>query len=168
MSQVLVVSAHPDDMEIGMGGTAAKMVELGSVITSAVLTDGRRSVNPFLWTEDKMALVRKEEAKNSATILGIKETVFFDLPDLKAENGNYKLAKEKLTALITQLRPDEIYTLHSDIDHHPTHQLAGQLVIDCWREFGLTSKAKVWAYEVWGLFPTWDRFEPIDGQIGKK
>jgi len=164
----MVISAHPDDMEIGMGGTVAKMAELGTFVSSVVLTDGRRSANPFSWTEDEMARVRKEEAKKAAAILGINEIIFFGLPELETESGNYQLAKQKLRELITQLRPDEIYTPHSDLDKHPTHQQAGQLVIECWRELRSVSQAKVWAYEVWGLFSTWDRFEPIDGQIGKK
>jgi LmbE family N-acetylglucosaminyl deacetylase len=91
MKQVLVVSAHPDDMEIGMGGTAAKIGATGCAITSVVLTDGRRSPNPFEWPEETMAQIRKEETSKAASVLGISEVVFFDLPDLK-EHNNYRLA----------------------------------------------------------------------------
>lgn len=162
-----MISAHPDDMEIGMGGTIAKLAEAGAMITSAVLTDGRRSPNPFSWTEEHMAEVRKKEARNAAAALGVKEVVFFGLPDLKSEN-NYRLAREKLGELITQIRPTEMYTLHDQIDRHPTHRLAGQLAIENVRETGSLSGSVVWAYEVWGLFPTWDRIEYIDAQVGKK
>jgi LmbE family N-acetylglucosaminyl deacetylase len=48
--QILIVSAHPDDMEIGMGGTVAKLVEEGAEITSLIVTDGGRASNPFRWT----------------------------------------------------------------------------------------------------------------------
>lgn len=167
MKQVLVVSAHPDDMEIGMGGTAAKMVANGSVITSIVLTDGRRSPNPFGWVEEKMVLIRKEEATKAALILGIKEVVFFDLPDLK-NKSNYCLAKKRLGELIGQVQPTEVYTLHEQLDRHPTHRLAGQLVIEILREDRGASPLSVWAYEVWGLFHSWGRIEYIDEYIGKK
>ena len=39
-NNVVIISAHPDDMEIGMGGTVAKLVESMAVITSVVLTNG--------------------------------------------------------------------------------------------------------------------------------
>ena len=44
---VVIISAHPDDMEIGMSGTVAKLVESMAVITSVVVTNGGRSSNPF-------------------------------------------------------------------------------------------------------------------------
>jgi LmbE family N-acetylglucosaminyl deacetylase len=56
---VVIISAHPDDMEIGMGGTVAKLVESMSVITSVVITNGGRSSNPFALTELRMAEVRR-------------------------------------------------------------------------------------------------------------
>jgi N-acetylglucosamine malate deacetylase 1 len=37
---ILIVSAHPDDMEIGMGGTAARLIEEGAEVTSFIMTDG--------------------------------------------------------------------------------------------------------------------------------
>jgi len=53
--QILIVNAHPDDMEIGMGGTVAKLAESQAVITSVVITNGGRASNPFGWTEQRMA-----------------------------------------------------------------------------------------------------------------
>lgn len=166
MSQMLIISAHPDDMEIGMGGTVAKRAASGSHITSVVLTDGRRSPNPFGWPEETMASIRKQEAIQAAAVLGIKELISFDLPDLN-NTHNYHLAKNRLTQLIEQQRPKEIYSLHDRWDRHPAHRLAGQLTRECVEETPLSIDA-LWAYEVWGLFPRWDRLEYIDGQIGKK
>ncbi|QBQ55657.1 PIG-L deacetylase family protein [Nitrosococcus wardiae] len=166
MGQILIISAHPDDMEIGMGGTAAKKAAAGAPITAVILTDGRRSPNPFGWSEETMADIRKQEATQAAEVLGIKEVISFDLPDLK-NAPNYRLAKDRLGALIKQLRPEEVYSLHDRWDRHPTHRLAGQLTRECIEETPLSIDA-VWAYEVWGLFPRWDRIEYIDDQIGKK
>ena len=106
MKQVLIASAHPDDMEIGMGGTVAAMVATGCVITSIVMTDGRRSPNPFGWSEGETARIRKEECSIAASALGVSEVVYFDLPDLKTE-GNYLSAKQGLKELIGQIQPAE-------------------------------------------------------------
>jgi hypothetical protein len=46
--------------------------------------------------------------------------------------------------------------------------LAGYLVVESIRENIPPSIKSLWAYEVWGLFPNWDKIECIDGQIGKK
>jgi LmbE family N-acetylglucosaminyl deacetylase len=52
---IVIISAHPDDMEIGMGGTVAALAESKAVITSVVITNGGRSSNPFALTEQRMA-----------------------------------------------------------------------------------------------------------------
>lgn len=64
--RILIVSAHPDDMEIGMGGTVAKLVAERAEMTSLVVTDGGRAWNPFGWTEQRMAEVRRAEALRAA------------------------------------------------------------------------------------------------------
>jgi N-acetylglucosamine malate deacetylase 1 len=167
MAQALIVSAHPDDMEIGMGGTVAKLAASSTfLVTSVILTDGRRSPNPFGWSEAKMARIRKQEASMAAAVLGVKEVIFFDLPDL-SPTSNYPLAKERLIKLITRLKPAEVYSLHERWDRHLTHRLAGQLTRECLAESSIPIAA-FWAYEVWGLFPAWDRLEYIDSELGKK
>jgi LmbE family N-acetylglucosaminyl deacetylase len=166
MSSLLIINAHTDDMEIGMGGTVAKRVASGFLVTSVILTDGRRSPNPFGWPEETMARIRRQEAIKAASVLGVKEVIFFDLPELK-NTYHYRLAKDRLNRLIEQLQPKEIYSLHERWDRHPTHRLAGQLARECIEETSAPVEA-LWAYEVWGLFPSWDRIEYIDEQIGKK
>lgn len=167
MNKIIVISPHPDDVEIGMGGTVAKLADDGELITSIILTDGRRSPNPFSWTEEQVIEVRKKEAIKASEVLGIKDVIFLGLPDLKSES-NYRLAKAKLRELIIELKPVQVYTPHNHFDRHRTHQLAGQLVIESIKETNSSSVSEVWAYEVWGLFPSWDRVEYIDDQVGKK
>jgi LmbE family N-acetylglucosaminyl deacetylase len=130
------------------------------------LADGRRSSNPFEWPEEKMAQIRKEECSKAASVLGISEVVFFDLHDLK--ESNYRLAKKRLEELIRKIQPVEIYTLHEQLDRHPTHRLAGKLVVENVKNANLSPLPVIWAYEVWGLFQSWDRIEYIDEYIGKK
>jgi N-acetylglucosamine malate deacetylase 1 len=166
MKKVLVVSAHPDDMEIGMGGTVAKLSASGCSIVSVVLTDGRRSPNPLAMSQDEMAKVRGEESIRAAQILGIHRTIFFDLESL-ATPESADNATTKLTEIINSVMPEEIFTLHPELDRHPTHRLAGKISLDAIKQTNLQSTI-LWAYEVWGLFPSWDRFEDITDQIGIK
>jgi len=165
--EILIVSAHPDDMEIGMGGTVAKLVEEGAEITSLIVTDGGRASNPFGWTEQRMADVRRAEALRAAEVLGVKAVIFCDQPDA-ADEVDVKTVRRKLVEVMTRLRPTEVYTLHEELDRHAAHRQAGSLVRESVDESGLTPSGGVWAYEVWGPFARWDRMEYIDPYVEKK
>ena len=164
---ILIVSAHPDDMEIGMGGTVAKLIKEGAEVTSLIVTDGGRASNPFGWTEQQMAGERRSEALRAAEVLGVKDVIFCDQPDA-ADEVDTKAVKGKLVEIITRLKPAEVYTLHEELDRHPGHRLAGRLVRESIGESGLRPSGGVWAYEIWGLFAKWDRLEYIDAYIEKK
>ena len=165
--QILIVNAHPDDMEIGMGGTVAKLAESQAVITSVVITNGGRASNPFGWTEQRMAEVRRAEALQAARVLGVQEVVFCDQPDA-AEAIDIPAVKRTLRELLVRVRPDEVYTLDEASDRHPAHRLAGTVARESILESDIAPACGLWAYEIWGLFATWDRIEYIDDHVTKK
>jgi LmbE family N-acetylglucosaminyl deacetylase len=164
---ILIVNAHPDDMEIGMGGTLAKLVEEGAEVTSLIVTDGGRASNPFGWTERRMADERRTEALRAAEILGVKEVIFCDQPDA-ADEVDLNAVRRKLVEVMTRLNPVEVYSLHETLDRHPGHRQAGRLVRESLNQAGLTPSGGVWAFEVWGPFAGWDRLEYIDAYVEKK
>ena len=108
---IVIISAHPDDMEIGMGGTVAKLVESMAVITSIVVTNGGRSSNPFAMTEQRMVEVRREEALRAAGVLGVKDVILCGEPDA-AEEINTAAVKRRLVEILARLRPTEIGRAH--------------------------------------------------------
>jgi len=164
---VVIISAHPDDMEIGMGGTVAKLVESMAVITSIVVTNGGRSSNPFALTEQQMAEVRREEALRAAGVLGVQAVIFCDEPDA-ADEVNATAVTRRLVEILARLRPTEVYTLDEELDRHPAHRLAGKLARESVLETGIALSGGIWAYEIWGPFATWDRLEYIDRYVAKK
>lgn len=164
---VVIVSAHPDDMEIGMGGTVAELAESQALITSVVITNGGRASNPFGWTEQRMAEVRREETLRAARLLGVQEVVFFDQPDA-AEEIDREAVKRKLVELLARVQPVEVYTLDEKDDRHPAHRLAGKLARESVRESGIVPAGGLWAYEIWGPFASWERIEHIDAYVAKK
>jgi len=165
MKRVLLISAHPDDMEIGMGGTVAKMAWAGDEIVSVVITDGRRAPDPASIGPEKMAELRKDESEKAANILGVAKTKFFNFESVASEES-CRQATEELIEVIASFHPEEIYTLHPELDRHPSHRAAGRICLDALKENN--SNIKVWAYEVWGLFPKWDRLENITDQMERK
>jgi LmbE family N-acetylglucosaminyl deacetylase len=165
MKRILLISAHPDDMEIGMGGTAAKLAQAGHSMMSVVITDGRRSPDPDAIGQTAMAKLRKEEGENASRKLGINETEFFCLESISSEESVQE-ATERLAQVIERFQPDEVYTLHPELDRHSSHRAAGKITAQALEQSN--GNAVVWAYEVWGLFPHWDRLEDISEQLETK
>jgi LmbE family N-acetylglucosaminyl deacetylase len=152
-------------MEIGMGGTTAKLVQAGHSLMSVVITDGRRSPDPDSIGQEAMARLRKEEGENACGVLGIGDSNFLGLESLTTDDAIEK-ASEHLVEIIDGFEPDEIYTLHPELDRHASHRAAGQVTIRAFER--ANNHADLWAYEVWGLFPRWDRLEDISEQIDIK
>jgi LmbE family N-acetylglucosaminyl deacetylase len=166
-NNVVIISAHPDDMEIGMGGTVAKLAESMAVITSVVITNGGRSSNPFTLTEQRMAELRREEALRAADVLGVTDVIFFDEPDA-VEEINTASVTRRLVEILARLQPIAVYTLDEDLDRHPAHRLVGKLARESVLKAGIVLSVGLWAYEIWGPFATWDRLDYIDRYVTKK
>lgn len=167
---ILIISPHPDDMEIGMGGTVAKMTGQGHNIVSLVVTDGRRGTSVSGLSEDEIAKIRKAEAEEAARILRVKHLILLGLHDVKG-SVNQEEMKEKLKETIDRFQPAELFTPHPEIDKHPTHQIVSRLVIetlDGARRNKSLVPQKIWCYEVWTPFERYDRIEDISGYIDKK
>jgi len=164
---IVIISAHPDDMEIGMGGTAAKLAESEGVIISVIITNGGRASNPFGWTEQRMAEIRREEALRAGRVLGVTDVIFLDQPDA-VEEINVRVVKQQLVELLGRVQPAEVYTLDEELDRHPAHRMAGKLARECVLESGVIPTAGLWAYEIWGPLATWNRLDYIDGYVAKK
>jgi len=94
---VLAVGAHPDDLEIAIGGTLAKLVQQGYRVAMIDLTDGEPTPG------SPKPEIRLQEAKTAAEILGVHVRKTLDLPNRKLFDcfeSRVALAKE-----IRRLRP---------------------------------------------------------------
>ncbi len=124
--KILVFGAHPDDYEIGMGGTINKLVNLG------------HEIKLVLVTVPNSREIRIKEANEAAQILGA-EMFFLDIPTDKISFSRYLISKFDL--LIKNFRPDEIYT-HWVHDSHQDHQAISNSVISSTRK----NKASLFMY----------------------
>lgn len=124
---VLVVVAHHDDLELGCGGTVAKLVENGHAVTSLVLTHSgyENCTGEVIRSKGKAA----REGMAAATVLGYKlinlEEDTFDL-EVKDENLC------KILNVIEQCKADTILT-HWHGDTHPPHHAANVMVMHATR-----------------------------------
>ena len=167
---ILVVSPHPDDLEIAMGGTVAKLIDQGVSVVSLVATDGRGSTTVDELTGDELAEVRRQEVREAVSVLGIQTLIPLPIEDVKTEK-NKQHFKNDFKETILRFKPGEIYIPHPQIDKHPTHRIVSELVLDELRELSNNKEFKVekiWCYEVWTPFSSYDRVEDISKFVDLK
>ena len=117
---ILAIGAHPDDVELGCGGTVAKLISEGKTVAIVDLTQGELGTRGTNFT-------RAEEAANSAKILGISSR-----ENLKMKDGFLTNSEEhqlQIVKIIRKYRP-EIVLANAIDDRHPDHAKAAKLVSD--------------------------------------
>ena len=79
----LFIGPHPDDIEVGAGATAAKLVAAGKQVCFLICTDGRYGLEHALegTTPEALIELRKAEAVASAKLLGVEDVRFLGFSD---------------------------------------------------------------------------------------
>ena len=123
---ILVIGCHPDDLEISCGGTLARYAQEGHTVTMLHLANG--NMGHAVIMPDELRGIRLEEAQHSGKILGAKEVLTLDIPDLKVDAHN-PLFSSALVDIIRRVQPDVIIT-HAPEDYMRDHVEVSQMVFD--------------------------------------
>lgn len=107
---ILIVAAHPDDLEIACGATTAKLIDQGYSVHALILADGK---------DGGEVAGRAGEATNGAEFLGLASLTMLALPD-RALDQNMKEMIAAIEAEIEKYQPTLIFT-HSIHDVHQDH-----------------------------------------------
>jgi N-acetylglucosamine malate deacetylase 1 len=115
---ILAIFAHPDDVELAVGGTLLKMKHLGYKTGALDVTQGEMGTRGTVEG-------RAEEAKEAARILKLDVRQNLDLPDghVFADDES----RTKLVRVLRRLKPKVLMT-HQENDPHPDHGHIVQLV----------------------------------------
>ena len=117
---ILVIAAHPDDAELGAGGTIINEVKRGKKVGILDLTLGEMGTRGTPET-------RAEEAKAASQILGVSMRDNVGLPDGFLENiRDYQM---RIIPFIRKYKP-EIVLANAMHDRHPDHGKGGKLIAD--------------------------------------
>ncbi len=117
---VLAIGAHPDDVELGCGGTIAKLISEGKKVAILDLTQGELGTRGTEHT-------RREEAEKGAEILGVAKRMNVGLEDgflLNSKNAQLEIVK-----YIRLFQPSMVLA-NAIEDRHPDHAKAAKLVSD--------------------------------------
>jgi len=121
---VIAFGAHPDDLEIGMGGTLAKLARLGYDVNLVIAT-----LPNFVKTDIKEQ--RRIEATTSAKTLGCKSPQFLDLSPDEITIGRKFVTM--IDDIINKHKPEAVFTQWIG-DSHQDHQALTRAVIAASRD----------------------------------
>lgn len=120
---VLAVFAHPDDLELSIGGTMLKLKSLGYATGALDVTRGEMGTRGTVEG-------RAKEAEKAAGILKLNLRENLSLPDGHVFNNGE--SRSAMVRAFRRLKPRVIFTHQLD-DSHPDHNCIAQLVRDCIR-----------------------------------
>jgi LmbE family N-acetylglucosaminyl deacetylase len=119
IKKILAVGAHPDDMELESGGTLAKFALKGSEVYHLILTSGYKDSVSISVKQ------RKDEAECVASILGIKEVIFFDYQDTELTTNGKVISQ--VDEIIDEIKPD-VCISHHPFDSHQDHKATAEIM----------------------------------------
>lgn len=132
-SDVLVITAHPDDVDFGAAGSVAAWTSAGASVTYCVVTDGDAGGFDPGVPRDRIPAIRRAEQTAAAAAVGVTDLVFLGYPD-----GRLQVSldlRRDLARVIRQTRPDRVVCPSPErmwdriFASHPDHLAAGEAAL---------------------------------------
>ncbi len=133
--KILVVSAHPDDVDFCAGGTLLKWLSQGARASILVCTNGDKGSSSTDWNSDQLAKIRHDEQLAASKFLGLENTWFLDFPDahleLNLELKNYiaRFIRIYQPEVVLTFDPTVRYSTSLKLINHPDHLVAGEATL---------------------------------------
>jgi len=130
-TKVLVIVAHPDDIDFGAAGTVATFVDHGVEVVYGLVTDGDAG-EPADYTPPELKELRHAEQEAAGAVVGVTEIHWLGFHD-GAVVADLDL-RRSVSRLIRRVRPDLVITQSPvrDLDRiyasHPDHLATGEAV----------------------------------------
>ena len=133
--RVLVIAAHPDDIEFVVAGTIAKWVRAGTHVAYVLATSGDAGTHQIGITRQELARIREAEQRAAARAIGVDHVVFLGYPDGEVQ-PTLELRRD-LVREIRRFRPDTVICFDPTrlfvggmYINHPDHRAVGQAAVD--------------------------------------
>lgn len=152
---ILAIGAHPDDIELGCGGSLAKLAQAGAFVEAVVFSKGRRGA---LSDHD-----RTVETDRALCTLGVAKLTIYDFEDTQL----WRHVTDMIAVLdrhIAERVPDRVYTMFQH-DRHQDHRAVYEAsAISCRRV------PQLFGYETPSSYPNFTPtvFENVQGQLETK
>lgn len=133
IERVLVVTAHPDDVDFGAGGTVAGWTEAGIAVTYCIVTDGDAGGADPDVPRREIPRIRRSEQIAAAEVLGVHDVRFLGYRDGEL-TVSHELRRD-ISRVIRQVRPQRMLIQSPERNweriyaSHPDHLAAGEAAI---------------------------------------
>ncbi len=130
--RILVVAAHPDDLETSSGGTLALLIARGVEVALLLGTDGDIGTHDVSFTRETLAVARRQETLAGAQVLGLKEVFFLGHHD--GELVADLALRAEVAGIYRRWQPDTVFTFDPSWagQAHPDHTAAGRAAVDAY------------------------------------
>lgn len=133
VERVLVVVAHPDDVDFGAAGTIATFTEAGLHVTYCLITDGDAGGFDDAVDRTVIPAIRQAEQRAAAEAVGVSDLIFLGYPDGRL-TVTHELRRD-ISRVIRQMRPDRVLGSAPERNYrrvqasHPDHMAAGEATL---------------------------------------
>lgn len=182
--RILVITAHPDDVDFSVAGSVATWTDAGIAVTYCIATDGDAGGFDLEMPRAEMAELRRTEQTTAAKHVGVTDLLFLGYPDGRVE-ATLDLRRD-LSRVIRQVRPQRVVA-QSPVRNfermyasHPDHLAVGEATMcavypDARNPFA-HPELRNEGWEPWTVDEIWiggpvsdpDRFVDITGAIDRK
>lgn len=121
---ILAIGAHPDDIELGCGGTIAKLAAQGAKVTAVVLTNGSMGTTS--------SYCRATETQSALASIHVADSHVYDFTDTEL-SSQFSEMLAVLEHHVRECEPTRVYTMF-DQDRHQDHQAVYRASIIACRE----------------------------------
>jgi LmbE family N-acetylglucosaminyl deacetylase len=128
--RILVITAHPDDVDFGCAGSVAVWSGAGAHVTYCVVTDGDAGGFDPSVPRSEIPAIRRAEQTAAAAIVGVSDLVFLAYPDGRVQT-TLELRRD-LSRVIRQVRPERVVCPSPErwwdrlFASHPDHLAVGE------------------------------------------
>jgi LmbE family N-acetylglucosaminyl deacetylase len=182
--RVLVVTAHPDDVDFGAAGSVATWTDAGVKVSYCIVTDGDAGGFDRSVPRRVMAEIRRAEQSAAAKVVGVEDLYWLGHPDGRVES-TLELRRD-VSRVIRMVRPQRVVTQSPDRNYqriyasHPDHLATGEAALcavypDARNPFAHTELLDVEGLEPWTVPEVWlmataalDRFVDITDVADRK
>ncbi|NJK79811.1 MAG: PIG-L family deacetylase [Chloroflexaceae bacterium] len=132
--RVLVVVAHPDDIDFGVAGSVARWVGEGAEVTYCIITNGAAGSNDPATDLRELVRTREQEQRAAAAVVGVRDVRFLGYQDGVLQ-PTLELRRD-ITRIIREVQPDRVVTqdpttvfASDSYINHPDHRAAGEATL---------------------------------------
>jgi LmbE family N-acetylglucosaminyl deacetylase len=142
MKRIIVISAHPDDETLGVGGTLLKHKNKGDEIYWLIVTNIFENQG---FTKERVAS-RQLEIDRVAELFRFKRVFKLNIPTMSISSETIISLIPRISQVFQEIQPEIIYTLNRS-DAHSDHRYLSEAVMACTKSFRYPYIKKVLMYE---------------------